>query len=559
VIAHEVHLTAPRVLLCLALLAPLGACGDDGVGSASASATDGGTESTGTATDSSAGATSASASATESGGDPTGDTQSTGTGDVTSDSGTATSDSGTGETDTGETDSDTGGPPPVCDGFGADEAWDLPAGYADLNFVGVGQAKCDNADNTWHSLLDLTGDGALDLVITNICDGSKNPGTDYWLVHPAEAGGFAAQAIKWALPGDDYAAGNFISTSQEKCDEANSTWHSVLDVDGDAIPDLIVRNLCDGSINPGTDEWLVYRGEAGGFAATPTPWSLPSGYADLNFIRTDQQQCDESNSSWHTVRDLDGDAIPDLIVSNLCDGSQNPGTDEWRVYAGGPGGFAGSAASFALPSGFADLNFIRLEQQQCDEANSTWHSVLDLDGDGALDLVVQNLCDGSINPGTDAWQVFRGGAGGFADASAWALPSGFADLNFISSAQAKCDESNSTWHSLLALNGDARPDLVVTNLCDGSSEPGTESWEVYANTGAGFEAAPITWSLPNGTANLNFISTSQAKCDESTSTWHSTVTLSGGPAPDLVITNVCDGSVDPGTSSWRVFPATCSP
>ncbi|MCA9659095.1 MAG: hypothetical protein KC486_12185 [Myxococcales bacterium] len=558
-IAHDDLPITPRVLLCLALLAPLGACaGDDGVGSASETATDGDTD--GTGTDSSASATSASGSASASAtdgsdGDPTGDAS--GTGDATSDSGDATSDSGSdSDTDTGDT--DTGGPPPVCDGFGADEAWALPDGYADLNFVGVGQAKCDDADNTWHALLDLTGDGALDLVITNVCDGSLNPGTDYWLVHPAEAGGFAAEAIQWALPGD-YADLNFISASQEKCDEADSTWHSVVDVDGDALPDLVVRNICDGSLNPGTDEWLVYRGEAGGFAATPTSWSLPSGYADLNFIRTDQQQCDEADNSWHTVRDLDGDAIPDLIVSNVCDGSLNPGTDEWRVYAGGPGGFAGSAAAFALPSGFADLNFIRLEQQKCDEANSTWHSVVDLDGDGALDLVVQNLCDGSLNPGTDEWQVFRGGAGGFADASAWALPGGFADLNFISSAQAKCDEDNSTWHSLLALSGDARPDLVITNLCDGSSEPGTETWEVYANTGAGFEAAPITWSLPGGTADLNFISTSQAKCDEATSTWHSTVTLSGGPAPDLVITNVCDGSVDPGTSSWRVFPATCSP
>ncbi|MEZ4381211.1 MAG: VCBS repeat-containing protein [Nannocystaceae bacterium] len=551
-IAHDRFLLAPRLLLSLALLAPLSACGDDSSGEATAASA---TDSDG-ATDSATGTTSAgSASAATEGSDSAATGSASGTGDATGDSAASESDSAASESD-----SDTGdtGEPPVCDGFDAGSTWALPDSYAELNFVGVSQAKCDAADNTWHSLLDLTGDGALDLVITNVCDGSLNPGTDYWLVHPAEAGGFAAQAIHWSLPAG-YADLNFIHTSQEKCDESDSTWHAVLDVNGDARPDLVVRNLCDGSVNPGSDEWLVYLGEADGFAATATPWALPSGYADLNFIRLAQQQCDESNSTWHSVRDVDGDARPDLIVSNLCDGSLNPGTSEWRVYYGGDEGFAASAVAFPLPKGFADQNFIRLEQQQCDESNSSWHSLFDLNGDGALDLIIHNVCDGSVNPGTDEWQIFPGNGDGFGNPSTWPLPNGFADLNFIRTAQAQCDESNSTWHSLLALNGDRRPDLVITNICDGSGEPGTETWDVYPNTGASFAAAPIAWSLPSGTAELNFISMSQAKCDEANSTWHSTVSLTGGPAPDLVVTNVCDGSVEPGTTSWQVFSATCTP
>ena len=550
--SSHLQLKGIQTLLSALVVVGLSACSGDDGSAGSATETDG--DSTGEATEASA---SGSASATTGGSESGSASGSTG-----GSTGATSSASTTGET--GESDSETGSttedPPVVCDGFDDDpESWDLPEGYAELNFVGPGQAKCDESDSTWHSLLDVDGDGALDLVVTNLCDGSQDPGTDEWLVYLGVEGGFTMAPTKWSLPGG-YAALNFVSTTQEKCDESDSTWHSVFDVDGDARPDLIVRNLCDGSSNPGTDYWLVYRGVDGGFAADPEEWALPGGYADLNFIRTSQAKCDESNSSWHSVLDLDGDARPDLLVQNLCDGSSNPGTDHWQVYFGGEGGFDGSAVEWALPGGYADLNFISTSQAKCDESDSTWHSLLDLSGDGALELVVGNVCDGSVNPGTDHWLVYGPEGEGFADDPVeWSLPGGYANLNFIATSQAKCDESDSSWHSLMTLSGDSRPDLVVTNLCDGSEEPGTQSWRVYPGEDGGFAESPVEWTLPAGYASLNFISPSQAKCDESDSSWHSTIALRGGPSQELVVTNVCDGSTEPGTTSWRVYSASCAP
>jgi len=53
------------------------------------------------------------------------------------------------------------------------------------------------------------------------------------------------------------------------------------------------------------------------------------------------------------------------------------------------------------------------------------------------------------------------------------------------------------------MNGDGKPDLVVTGVLGASSvsEVGANVWHVYINNGtSGFATSPITWATPNGEA-----------------------------------------------------------
>ncbi len=48
------------------------------------------------------------------------------------------------------------------------------------------------------------------------------------------------------------------------------------------------------------------------------------------------------------------------------------------------------------------------------------------------------------------------------------------------------------------MNGDAKPDLVVTSVCNATASPiGDQRWDVYLNTGQGFASTPTPWALPS--------------------------------------------------------------
>ncbi len=91
-----------------------------------------------------------------------------------------------GDDDDGDDDT----PPLVCDGFEDDaQIWTLPA-YFPANtevlddLAHDDDAGCASSQSLTFSLLDLTGDGVLDLVLTDKCD-TEGVGTDEWHVYPA--------------------------------------------------------------------------------------------------------------------------------------------------------------------------------------------------------------------------------------------------------------------------------------------------------------------------------------------------------------------------------------
>jgi hypothetical protein len=476
-----------------------------------------------------------------------------------------TGDEATGGADDADPTDDGGEPPQFdCEGFDARTvAWALPPGATQSNFAPFSNESCDSDPAaTWHTTVDVDGDGNADLVVTNICDGTSDPGTTGWDVYFGGEDGFAPTPSAWSLPGG-FPASDFVRFHEQDCDtDPDESWHTTRDIDGDGFVDLVVTNICDGTPDPGTTGWDVYFGGAAGFSGTPSAWSLPSGFPASEFVFVDKASCDvDPSESWHTTRDLDGDGFVDLLVTNLCDGSSDPGTSAWDVYPGGPQGFAATAIQWSLPAGYPASNFVRLEQLSCeDDPAASFHIVTDLDGDGRLDLVVTNRCDGTAEPGTTSWEVHLGEDGGFAATGVdWLLPPGFPTSNFAWPSRQACDEDPAqSFHSLLEVTGDGRPDLVVTNLCDGTADPGTTRWDVYAGREGGFASDAIAWPLPPAAPTSNYARPAQQQCGEDpAATWHVTTSLAADAGLELVITNVCDGTADPGTTQWRVHRSVC--
>jgi hypothetical protein len=258
----------------------------------------------------------------------------------------------------------------------------------------------------------MTGDGKLDLVLTQSCsDGSV--GTTHWLVYAGSGSGFAATGASFALPstGGPLPA---IDGTQSPCSQGGTgyvqSWATV-DMTGDGKPDLVVTLSCTDT-TVGTSHWLLYANSGSAFATTAASFTLPSTGGPLSVLDGSQSSCAQGGTgfvqSWGVV-DVTGDRRPDLLVTLSCTDT-TVGTAHWLVYANSGSGFATSSSSFTLPSTGGPLSSIDGAQSSCAQGGTgfeqSW-SLADLQGDGKLDLVLTKSCtDSSV--GTTSWSVYTG-------------------------------------------------------------------------------------------------------------------------------------------------------
>jgi hypothetical protein len=253
-----------------------------------------------------------------------------------------------------------------------------------------------------------------------------------------------------------------------------------MDMTGDRKPDLLVTNRCnDTTID--RDHWLVYTNNGTGFAASPTTFALPPGYTEFYGIATASSYCDSArNVPEHAVMDISGDASPDLLVTHRCNDTTID-VDHWLVYEGSPTGFVAAPASFALPPGYTAFYGVATASAYCDSRNVPAHTVMDVGGDGRVDLLVTDRCnDPTIDD--DHWLVYPNTGGGFAAAPTdFALPAEYSGFYGVATATSYCDSArNVPEHAMLDFGGDGRPDLVVTHRCNDATID-VDHWLVYPN------------------------------------------------------------------------------
>jgi len=433
--------------------------------------------------------------------------------------------------------------------------WALPAGgYVDNTstnngFFAVSGGGFGGAGSNAWSTIDMDGDGKPDLVVT-AAESSNNsvilgsgPGNGYWCVYHNTGSGFSTSPVIWKVPdGGTIATGSvplgFNVTSQSYALYTNSQVWSTIDINGDGKPDLVVTGKNFGFGHPSiigqgsSPHWNVYLNTGNAFADTAINWPVPAtgGYYDTS--QTDWSYNLLSNpgavnnqcNTWTTM-DINGDGRPDLVVTAQGNGSKLLGfaignNPYWQVYLNTDSGFSSTALNWALPAGgYVDDSATSYGFYQVSNTGAVYNhcnawTTIDINGDHKPELVVTAVGNGNLplvfgaglNP---QWQVYANTGTGFTlSATNWQVPAGgyidYSDslYGFYETSQSGSYRPNSDSWSVLDMNGDGTPDLVVTSAGDGMNTvefglPANPHWKVYLNTTSHANAIQETAAVAN--------------------------------------------------------------
>ena len=315
-------------------------------------------------------------------------------------------------------------------------------------------------------ITDVTGDGKLDLVIVDSCNNGYCKGGSWIAVLKGN--------------GD----GTFRNPAKHR--SSGASWQvKVADVNGDGIPDLLVANACSG-----TDNIHTCKGKGG--------LGVLLGLGKGKFQPAVSYPVNETGSYSVAVGDFNGDGKLDAVVTAFCS------TDGCVGRQGTVGMFLGNGNGTFQPV----VNYFT-----GGAASSV--SVADLNGDGKLDVVV-------ANGGSNSVSVLRGNGDGtlqpptlyslsgdattiaVADVNEDGKPDlivGNGDSSVIGGATIFPGNGDGTFQlpttysslgygagptAIVDLNGDGRPDLVVTNGCESlgcaTSQMGSIAVLLHANT-----------------------------------------------------------------------------
>ena len=365
------------------------------------------------------------------------------------------------------------------------------------------------------------------------------------------AQGFGPSAANWHTP----VGGQYSITGQllgynvfdfSNCPLPNSQNWQMMDIDGDARPDLVVFSAFSafvsdhvqfgaGSANP---YWKVYFNIGSGIATNAVNWHTPVGgkYAypmlKLGYNAGSFNEASIDSSENWTLIDMNGDAKPDLVVTSRYKSPVNYGVQfglgsapYWKVYLNTGSGFSTSAIQWPTPNGvfldswgvncglFYSNNYFAFQ-----DSVQIWH-LSDINGDAMPDLVFPseyNLASSGVYQygvgQSPHWKVYLNTGTGFSSAvTNWTTPvggyysapgvnHGFMELfNYMTNM-----DSAQVW-STRDMNGDNKPDLVITseylfanNGLMQFGSPTAPYWKIFLNTDTGFASTPVIWSTPSG-------------------------------------------------------------
>jgi hypothetical protein len=449
-------------------------------------------------------------------------------------------DKGDDDDDAGEDDGDDGGGDCLGTHFSSTpEDWALPSGFPEDTFL---MLASPTADPAW-TLLDLSGDGAVDIVLTRRDDiGIDALGQTQWLVYENTGDGFASTPTEWALP-SGFPADTFIATGTS---EPDPYWQ-LMDLNGDGAVDLVVTRRDELGLDElGNTRWLVYENTGSGFADAPNQWALPQGFPDDEFVLP---AAPASDPYW-SLLELDGDGATDLVVLRRDEiGVDELGDTKWLIHANSGEGFEESPSDWSMPSSFPEDEFRALYPPNSD---LLW-SLLDLNIDGATDLVVTRRDELGVDAlGSTKWLLYANEGAGMAEAPAdFALPPGFPAEEFLTLAFTSEDL---VW-SLLDLQGDGGADLMVARRDALEIDAlGTSKWLLYENDGSGMASEPVDFGLPSGFSAGTFEAFGATEAD-----FHwALLDLDGDGRSDLVVTRRDEvGVAELGQSKWVLYRNLC--
>lgn len=353
--------------------------------------------------------------------------------------------------------------------FGPAAAWSLPD-YGPEAFEHLtGTGSCGSGDlKPSYGLVDLDGDGLVELVVADDC-ADDDVGRSAWQVHRNTGAGFAAEPEIWSLPDYGPEAFEHLAGPGACGDGELKPAYALLDLDGDERLDLVVTDNCY-SESLGRSHWLVHASSGAGFALTGSEWGLPD-YGPEAFEQVSSAGACTGGKLEPAfgLADLDGDEAVDLVVTDDCI-DESVGRTGWLWHANAGVGFA-AAVSWSLPD-YGPEAFEQISGAGSCSAGELKpaYGLIDLTGDGQLELVVTDDCvDAAL--GRSLWWLHERDGNGFSDALAvFGLPDyGPEPFEHLAGAGPCSAGELKPTYGLVDLDGEGHFDLVVADQCSDPS------------------------------------------------------------------------------------------
>ncbi|MDX2170025.1 MAG: toxin TcdB middle/N-terminal domain-containing protein [Deltaproteobacteria bacterium] len=315
------------------------------------------------------------------------------------------------------------------------------------------------------SVLDMNGDGLLDLVRSNDAPAAS------WAVFWGRVGGdgsfgFDSAPTAWQAPGNWTHLRN-VDVASGACN--GNGWQctrlDTFDLTGDGIPDFVDASSAS--------SWTVYPGRG------VPQWGFGPGIAwpapNLRYVRRSY-----FGDTYQDVVDVNGDGLADLVRSG-APGQTAP--FQWQVYLNTGSGFATTALPrFPAPVGTL-VDHV---------AGGIGHELVDFNGDGLPDLVRSGSaggflydprCQPSSTALTSCLEVYLNRGDGFGELEA-PIP-----VPMSNAVQTATDDEE-VYQDLFDVNGDGLPDWLYRryDFTLGNFQP---EWRVLLNLGGTLE--PVTY------------------------------------------------------------------
>jgi RHS repeat-associated protein len=288
----------------------------------------------------------------------------------------------------------------------------------------------DSSGNLTQTLLDMNGDGIVDIV---------QAGAPNWKVYFGSQNGWQA-SVTWPVPAG--APTSTIRNVSQNCKRSTSgseywscTYTDTFDINGDGLPDFIDANP---SLNPdggGSSHWNVYLGTSTGFSSSPITWPVPTQGNYLTPIQLEDHappydtHGSRKVAALQDVIDMNGDGRPDLVVVNSaanyssdygcidprnqprintnippCNGLVKAyGPYQWTVYYN-----TGSGFDLAHPAVITTAPYqpLRLRYDLWYGVSLAYSDLIDFNGDGLPDVVATyDIYMYSNSNGDGGWSV----------------------------------------------------------------------------------------------------------------------------------------------------------